>query len=169
MIIEKEEKRIRINLSRLFAFAILTFCVACENLHFHTFHKLHGDWNATDTLNFMYVNDVGEDSIMLDVELRCTSSFPFRELWLYLECISDEEYIISVDTVCCDIFDSLGRQNGACAGTLYQTSFPVALCKTLPRDTVYIKIAHLMNGSLSGINDVGVKIYGSAQRQFLGN
>ena len=140
----------------------------CEDLRFNSFRSLYDEWAATDTLQFSYVNTSRVDaSQMLDVELRLEPSFPLRELWLGVQCVSSAG--VSLDTVRCEVFDSTGRQNGTGLGLLYQTSHPVGVVDVAPGDTAVIKVVHLMDAPVRGVTDVGVKVCGRGQRQFSGN
>lgn len=152
----KEEMFKSLN-SVLIFFSVL-FAVSCKDLYFHEFRPVNAEWLPTDTLTYSFVNNGQKRSLFINAELRCTPSFPMRCLWLYVECCGKESGFLLADTVCCEVFDTLGRQNGSTAGLLYQTSFPVGNVLVSPHDTLQIKVAHVMNTPVNEVFDVGIKM-----------
>lgn len=136
----------------------LLLLAACDNVRLHAFRELQGEWRATDTLEFKYSNLSADAFHDVYVQLRCSSSYPVRELWLRVECATAGA--VAVDTVCCEIYDSLGRQQGTSVGLLYQTSHVAGVYGVQPGDTATVKVTHLMNSSVKGVADVGIKICG---------
>ena len=165
-IIEKVKKRRILSPSSLILGLMLLFA-ACDDVRLHTFRELQGEWVATDTLKYDYINysNVAEHEVF--VQLRCSSSYPVRELWLRVEYAVPEVH--QVDTLCCEVYDSLGRQQGSSVGLLYQTSHALGIYNVQPGDTATIKITHLMDGSVAGVADVGIKVCGRGQHLFSGN
>ena len=156
-IIEKVKKGRILKPSNLLLVLLLLFA-ACDDVRLHTFHELQREWQAEDTLEYIYFNLSSDAPHELEVQLRCSSSYPVRELWLRVECLSANVH--SVDTLCCEIYDSLGRQQGSGAGLLRQTSHKVGMRSMQPNDTTRIKVTHLMEGTVKGVCDVGVKVCG---------
>ncbi|MBQ7361445.1 MAG: gliding motility lipoprotein GldH [Bacteroidaceae bacterium] len=151
-------------LNSLLPIAALLLLTACEDVRFHVFCDVPSEWAATDTLEFSFVNVPNEQhSLMLDVQLRTTSSYPSRELWLAVQ--RSGACGVVTDTLRCEIFDSLGRQNGTGAGLYHQTSFAVGTMDVAPHDTVSIKVMHLMDEIVCGVADVGVKVCGRGRHQ----
>ena len=143
---------------------------ACEDIRQHSYHSLNGDWEASDTLKYTFANSSVRDSIFtLDVELRSTSSYPSRQLWLGVQRFTDKDTLAPVDTLCCEIYDSLGRQRGTSTGLLHQISIEAGRCKVAPQDTLHINIMHLMNEPVRDITDVGIRVCGHVQRQYAEN
>ncbi len=165
-IIEKVKREIILRPSNLLLALMLLFA-ACDDVRLHTFHVLQGEWQATDTLEYVYANASGDTLHEVEVQLRCSSAYPVRELWLRVECHSGNVH--SVDTLCCEIYDSLGRQQGSGAGILRQTTHKLGLRELQPSDTTRIKIAHLMNGAIEGVCDVGIRVCGRGRHQSSGN
>ena len=156
-IIEKVKKERILKPSNILL-ALLILFAACDDVRLHTFRELQGEWSATDTLRYDYFNPTKETDFAVEVQLRCAASYPVRELWLRVECTSAGR--LSVDTLYCEIYDSLGRQQGSSVGLLRQTSHDAGLHFMQPDDTTRIKVTHLMDGAVKGVADVGVKVCG---------
>lgn len=165
-IIEKVKKRIILKPSNIILVLMIMFA-ACDDVRLHTFHELKGEWLATDTLQYKYYNFSNDAAHELFVQLRCSASYPVRELWLCVESLSGGNR--SVDTLCCEIYDSLGRQQGASVGLLHQTSYTLGTYNLQPHDTAFIKVTHLMDAPVYGVTDVGIKVCGSGRHRFSGN
>ena len=63
----------------------------------------------------------------------------------------------------CEIFNEAGRQKGTSTGVLYQTSHPAGTIHIAPGDTTRLKLFHLMDREVTGVTDVGIKVYGRHQ------
>jgi gliding motility-associated lipoprotein GldH len=167
MTIIKKVKRGKILSPSNLLIGLLLLFAACDDVRLHAFRELHGEWAATDTLEYEYFNNSDGGAHDVSVQLRCSSSYPVRELWLRVECVARDAH--QVDTLCCEVFDSLGRQQGTSVGLLYQTSHALGVCNVSPGDTAIIKVTHLMDGSVSGVSDIGVKVCGRGRHLFSGN
>lgn len=163
-IIEKVEKRRILIIPSSILIGFLLLFAACDDVRMHAFRELQGEWSATDTLEYSYFNssDVALHEAFL--QLRCSSSYPVRELWLRIEHVAAD--VRRVDTVCCEVFDSLGSQQGSSVGLLRQTSHAVGVYSVQPGDTAVIKVTHLMSDAVRGVTDVGIKICGRGRRLF---
>ena len=103
----------------------------------------------------------------MDIQLRCEASYPYKELWLGVLCLADSVGLFSADTLCCEIFDSLGQHRGATNGILYQTTHKLGVRKFPAGDTVRVKLYHIMDcGTVKGVTDAGIKITSLSQHQF---
>ena len=167
MTITEKVKRERILKPSNLLLALLILFAACDDVRLHTFHGLHGEWLPTDTLEYVYANATTDALHELEVQLRCSSAYPVRELWLRVECLSSAVH--SVDTLCCEIYDSLGRQQGSGTGLMRQTSHNVGLRELQPSDTTRIRITHLMDKAIEGVCDVGIRVCGCVRHQSSGN
>ncbi len=166
-IIEKVRKKIIPRPSSLLLLMLLMMFAACDDVRLHAFRELQEEWHVTDTLEYKYFNFSEDVAHELFVQLRCSAFYPVRELWLRVETLSGGYH--SVDTLCCEIFDSLGRQQGASVGMLHQTSHTLGLHAMQPNDTALIKVTHLMNNPVSGVADVGIKVCGRGRHLFSKN
>jgi gliding motility-associated lipoprotein GldH len=167
---EKEKEGMSLSPNKIILLAALLISAACEDVRLHTYHSLNSDWSAGDTLKYTYINNSVRDSIFtMDVELRSTSSYPSRQLWIGIQRFTDKDTSAPVDTLCCEIYDSLGRQKGTSTGLLHQISIEAGSCKVAPQDTLHINIIHLMNEPVRDITDVGIRVCGHVQRQYAEN
>ncbi len=157
--------------SNLFLFVLFLFATACEDVRVHSFRSLSGDWSVFDTLQYACCAPAGRnESFMIDVQLRSKPSYPYRELWLGVQCVADSSGLLSTDTLRCELFDSLGRHSGTTGGILYQTSHRLGTREFPKADTVRVRLYHLMDCEVvEGIADVGVRITALSQRQFSEN
>ena len=167
MTIIKKVKRERILSPSNILIGLLLLLAACDDVRLHAFRELQGEWAATDTLEYDYINNSDTAAHDVSVQLRCSSFYPVRELWLRVEYAARDAH--RVDTLCCEVYDSLGRQQGSSVGLLYQTSHTLGTYDVQPGDTAVIKVTHLMDGSVTGVADVGVKVCGRGRHQFSGN
>ena len=167
---EKEEERMNLSPNKIILLVAVLLSAACEDIRLHTYHSLSGDWSAADTLKYTYINNSVRDSIFtMDIELRSTSSYPSRQLWIGVQRLTDKNTPAPVDTLCCEIYDSLGRQKGTSTGLLHQISIEAGRLKVAPQDTLHINIIHLMNEPVRDITDVGIRVCGHVQHQYAGN
>lgn len=165
-IIKKVKKRRILSPSSILV-GLLLLLAACEDVRLHAFRELQGEWYATDTLEYEYFNSSDGADHDAAVQLRCSSAYPVRELWLRVEyTVAD---VCRADTICCEIFDSLGRQQGSSVGLLYQTSHAAGVYSVEPGDTAIFKVTHLMDTPVNGVTDVGLKVCGRGRHLFSGN
>lgn len=162
-ITKKVKKEKTLKPSNLFLGLILLFA-ACDDVRLHTFREVQNGWLATDTIEYKYINHYNDTLHNICIQLRCTPTYPVRELWLQMELKTNNSY--ATDTICCEIFDSLGRQQGSSAGLLHQTSHISGTYNIQPGDTATITITHLMNSPVNGVSDIGIKVCGHGRHQF---
>ena len=62
------------------------------------------------------------------------------------------------DTLCCEIFDSLGVHKGSSAGLFYQAQYGLGQIVFSSADTLTVSIAHMMDGDVDGVRSVGVRV-----------
>lgn len=155
----------------VFSLVLLILASACEDVRMHSFQSLQGDWSRFDTLEYAcYAPEGRDEAFVVDVQLRCEASYPYRELWLGVQCRADSVEYLSTDTLRCEIFDSLGRHNGTTGGVLYQTSHRLGVLEFPKADTVRVRLYHLMDGeSVEGVTDVGIKVTALSRRRFSEN
>ena len=107
------------------------------------------DFNITDTLK----------AYNLYINVRHTGSYPYQNLWLFLD-TKDAKGKISRDTIECFLADQFGKWLGSGAGSLKE--MPVFYKKQIhfpDSGTYQLKIGQGMRDSiLIGVNDVGLKV-----------
>lgn len=144
-------------LLRVSSILLMLFLCSCENILYHDFRSVPEKWESGDTISFTICDPIsGSHNCNAFVELRCNALYPYKKLWLRARVAGRDG--VSIDTICCEIFDSLGRQRGTTAGLLYQTRHKLAPMRLLADDTVTISLTHLMNEGVVGVSDVGIRV-----------
>lgn len=154
--------------SNIFLVTFLLVLCACDDVRFHCHHTLGGEWSYSDTLLFAcYGAGRGDKELSANVELRCNSDYPYRELWIALENVSQEYSENLADTFSLPIYSMQGVPNGATAGLLRQLSIPVGNLDVPSNDTLLLRIYPIMNDDvLPGIYNVGIKLVGCGRHQY---
>lgn len=149
---------------------LLLLLGSCDDKVYHKFYCVPDSWNNRDTLTFT-ISYPYTDLQLCDayVELRHTHRYPCKRLWLRTQIHHTAYDSVTTDTICCEIFDSLGRQKGASAGLLYQTSHKLAPIELSSKDTVTISLTHIMNDCIEGLCDVGIRVERCGRHQLSGN
>lgn len=164
MTTREREKATNRNNNSLWLIAIVLLMTACENVKLHSFHQINGEWSANDTLEYICDFPVQQEGLYnVDIELRTTAFYPWRELWIGMVHTGNDTTVARTDTIHCEIFNDAGRQKGTSTGVLYQTSHPAGTIHIAPGDTTRLKLFHLMDREVTGVTDVGIKIYGRHQ------
>ena len=140
--------------------------VSCDGTVYHRFGQVDSaGWAATDTLSFIYEgSDMLSSALAMEIvaQVRCNAGYAYKNLNLRIESSRADGALLSVDTLCCEIYDDNGRRLGSTAGTIYQTgSKPVPLAASCT-DTLIFKVSHIMGENpLRGVLDVGIKLAGA--------
>ena len=150
--------RITRALSRANSLLLVLCLCSCADTVYHDFRNVEDGWKGNDTLVFRLCNARAASEVCdAYIELRTTPDYPYRKLWLSA-CVrgSSGEWVAD-DTLCCEIYDSLGQQRGSTAGLLYQTGYRLTQLELPSADTVTVSIAHIMSGEVNGVRSVGVR------------
>lgn len=161
----KENIRRRVVLPRLkqLLLAVLLL-VSCDGTVYHQFREVDGDgWNVTDTLQFHYEGSGrSTKAVQMAVQVRYGSAYKYKDMCLHVETLSADSALLSVDTLCCRIYDDDGNRLGSTAGSIYQNESQKVLLNASCADTLLFKVSHIMaDESLQNIFDVGVKLTGA--------
>ena len=150
--------RITRALSRASSLLLVLCLCSCADTVYHDFCNVEDGWKSNDTLVFRLCNARAASEVCdAYIELRTTPGYPYRKLWLSA-CVRGSSGGVGVtDTLCCEIFDSLGQQIGPTAGLLYQTGYRLTQLELPSADTVTVSIAHIMSGEVNGVRSVGVR------------
>ena len=145
----------------LFAAVLLA---SCDGTVYHRFEQVESaGWSGCDTLSFLYEGNgvLADDAgVALAVQVRYAAAYKYRNLCMRVESCRACGEQLSVDTLCCAMYDGEGRKLGSTAGAMYQNGseqvvIPAALCA----DTLIFKVSHIMDeGTLCGVYDVGLKL-----------
>lgn len=128
---------------------------------YHAFQSLPTNgWKRGDTLLFTLPRQTEPQHYHARIEVRHTGDFPYRSLWLVVSRNTVDSLTFRTDTIECVLTDPNGHFDGDGINNLYQKSFPLPDL-TLPAGfTPTVKIAHhLQDRYLTGITDVGIRLY----------
>lgn len=143
--------------------AVLAFA-SCDGTVYHSFKQVNSEaWLPSDTLSYVYegVDKTNGDAVLkLSAQVRYNSGYKYKNLLMRVETLRmADTTLVSVDTLCCRIYDDNGRRLGSTAGSIYQSGSNEVVIDALPTDTLMLRLSHIMSGnSLSGVCDVGVKL-----------
>lgn len=150
----------------LLAVALL---LSCDGTVYNRFVPVENEgWGICDTITYTSegtaIGNV-EPNMGLCVQVRYDASFKYKELWFRTETTDlADSSLVSVDTLCCVVYDDDGCHKGRSAGALYQNESDVVRLPVLSSDTLMIRLSHIMSDScLVGIRDVGIKLATSSK------
>ena len=145
----------------LLAFVLL---VSCDGTVYHRFGQVDSSgWALHDTVQFVYEGSslvpVGSE-MEYAIQVRYDANYKYKDLYVRVETWNAcDTALVSVDTLCCYIYDDNGRRLGYTAGTMYQNesmTMPLAASCT---DTLLLRVSHIMDDdSLQGVFDVGMRL-----------
>ena len=136
---------------------LLLLC-SCGNTLYHDFCNVDDGWCCDDTLTFTVTTPfMSAESCNAYVELRSTPDYPYRKLWLCTSVRHSIDNSTFLDTLCCEIYDSLGQHNGSTAGLFYQTRHRLGRVELAADDTVTVAVTHLMDEGVVGVRSVGIR------------
>ena len=135
---------------------------SCDTTVYHRFEQVDGAvWSTSDTLSFLYEGTrfVPDGSAMeMVLQVRYNADYAYKNLCMRVETWkAGDSVALSVDTLCCSIFDDNGRRLGSTAGTIYQNGSDERPLAASFADTLHLKVSHIMSSDLKGVLDIGVK------------
>lgn len=136
---------------------------SCDGTVYNRFGAVDSSsWSQRDTLSFVY-EGTGKSAgahLNLEVQVRYNSGYRYKNLNLRVETARfSDSTILSVDTLCCRVFDDDGRRLGSTAGAIYQGCSSGVDIAVSPADTLLLRVSHIMADScLVGVCDVGVRL-----------
>ena len=157
---KRREKAVLRRLSLLLVAIVLL--ASCDGAVYHRFEQVDSaGWAASDTLSFMYDGSsvAAGAAVAVAVQLRYAAAYEYKNMCVCVETSKAGGGLLSVDTLCCAIYDDDGRRLGAIAGTMYQNGSDAVVLPAVCSDTLCLKVSHIMDGdTLRGVYDVGVKL-----------
>ena len=117
------------------------------------------EWNAGNTISFSaHISDT-VNAYDINLLIRSTSSYPYRNLFLFVETRSPAAYRIK-DTVEYFLADEKGNWYGSGLGDINDLSLPFKTNVLFPDTGKYIfNIRHGMREEdLNGVSDIGIQI-----------
>ena len=96
----------------------------------------------------------------LSAQVRYNADYKYKNLLMRVETMNmTDSALLSVDTLCCRIYDDNGRRLGSTAGTLYQSGSAEVFVNASSDDALLLRLSHIMaDRALLGVCDVGVKL-----------
>ena len=137
---------------------------SCDGTVYHSFKQVDSKaWSPSDTLSFVYegTGRSGDDAALkLSAQVRYDTGYKYKNLLMRVETLRmADTTLLSVDTLCCRIYDDAGRRLGSTTGSIYQNGSNEVVVDALPTDTLMLRLSHIMaDNSLAGVYDVGVKL-----------
>lgn len=153
----------------LLCVGMLAMLVSCRpDTAYHVYQSVpDSGWTRQDTLVFELPASLPAGRYALEIGLRNTSEYAYRDIWLALlsgrGTVPGDSCTCPVDTLHLFLADSHGRWlHDGIAGSLYQSEWPgVAVCviDSVASEPRTLRIVHLMKDApLSGIADVGIRL-----------
>ena len=139
---------------------LLLLLCACDGTLFHSFCPLDGEWRRDSVAEFAYISYYSPDAVHgLRVEARTDASYRYKNLVIRAEYLNMNDSLLACDTLPITVYGDDGRRVGATAGMLYQQESGVIKPNVLFKDSVVIRLYHLMpDDTLKGVHNVGVRL-----------
>ena len=150
-------------------FVLLAFlaCLSfsCQNdTVYHTYQAIPENfgWGRGDSLNFYFPPGIPPAAYTLEVGIRNTDMYPYRDIWLEATKVMSDTLPAVTDTLHFYLADENGRWNeDRSAGGYYQSTFVCDEPLVIGTDSFNrsLHIIHVMRDNpLPGIADVGIRL-----------
>ena len=131
-------------------------CGCQSNIQFHSFQSVKKEWDKKDTVTFYLDTTLTNRTYRMEIEIRHTERYPFRDLWLCIHRPTAASH--STDTIHLQLATPEGKWIGNGKNFLQYTS-PSETIYLQPHDSI-LQITHLMQKNpLEGIRDIGIKLH----------
>lgn len=143
--------------------AIVASIMACNisDSRINQFHSLpENQWIVGEPVLFLNMpfDSVMAPSDSLTIYLRHLNNYPYRNLWLFIDYISNDNSVYT-DTVEFVLADIYGKWQSKGFGALYEYSAHIAPSKTNIRDVKGISVWHGMRcDTLVGVSELGISL-----------
>lgn len=143
-----------------FLFLSVTFLSSCNE---DTAYSKYADiaiagWECSDSVYFDIPPLKSSGDYTLNLGLRITSDFPFKNIYIIAEQTVYPQKTIYCDTIDCKLFDERGRVLGNGIST-FQYLFHVAKRHYQQNDSIHIYIRHNMKREIMpGLTSVGIEL-----------
>lgn len=140
---------------------VALLCAACDGdmVYYSYRHTPRGWWGKGDTLSFSVPVKDSLRPIAVAAEVRFREAYPYDELVLTATSNLRDSAVFTTDTIRVPLIDSSGNRRGSNWSYLYQASERVALIRPKHPGEYTIKLSQVVDDSIRGISDVGVRIY----------
>lgn len=127
---------------------------------YHTFLRPPAEgWTRRDTLPYQLLKEAEDTKCQIDIELRYSSLYPYRSIWLLVAHNEKDSTVFTTDTIECVLTNKAGMFDGAGVNGLYQKRFPLLRTTLKAHTDPIFKITHYMKDKkLKGIQDVGLRV-----------
>ncbi len=161
--LKKIKREVLLPRVKLLLLAVLLLA-SCDGTLYHRFEQVDdAGWAATDTLQFVYEGaDATFDgsAVELSLQVRYAAAYKYKNLCMRVETfrVSDTT-LLSIDTLCCQMYSDDGRRLGSTAGTMYQNASNIVDIAASPSDTLLLRVVNIMpEDCLPNVFDVGVRL-----------
>lgn len=139
---------------------LLLLLCGCDGTRFHSFSSQGGVWRRDSIAEFIYCARYTPDAVHgLQVEARTDATYRYKNLVVCADFFNMNDSLLACDTLSVTVYCDDGRRAGSTAGLLYQQQSNVVLPEVSFRDSVVIRLYHLMPDEvLKGVHDVGIKL-----------
>lgn len=152
--------------SPLYILPALLFCIfaSCRQDTVYYMYlpiQTQAGWNKQDTLVYQLPDKLTPGSYKLEIGLRNTHRYPFRDIWLSVSQNMKDSLLYETDTLHFYLADEQGEwENGGNTGNLFQHTYLCDRPLTVnPSDSTFLRLTHLMKKNpLPGINDAGIRL-----------
>lgn len=146
----------------LFFLFSLTSCRDATVYHVYQVIPEDVGWKRGDSLAFHLPPGLSPASYVLEIGVRNTDMYPFRDLWLSVTRTSNDSVPCVADTLHLYLADEKGRwKKAGSAGGYYQNAFVCEKPFVVVSDSsaICLRVTHIMRENpLPGISDVGVRL-----------
>ncbi len=144
-----------------FLIIILVIISACnkDDIYNNTHDIKNSTWEASNVINFNFQVEDTLQPYDVYLNLRHTSQYQYRNLFLFIETTSPEGHTVK-DTFECMLADKRGRWYGKGWGNMYQNKIPYKRYVRFPHSGTYsIEVKQAMRTKkLKHISDIGIEI-----------
>lgn len=119
----------------------------------------NGVWDVRDTCNFHINIQKADTEYDIYFYLRHTASYPFSNLWLFVDRIAPDNSVFS-DTIACKVADYTGKWKASGVGSIMTLTIPYQERYQFSQSGDYqYRIRHGMRTeTLEGVQAIGLKV-----------
>ena len=130
---------------------------------YHTYQSIPtpDGWHKQDTLSYQLPEQIEGEGYRLEVGIRNTNQYPFRDIWLSIRQNWKDSLVFQTDTLHFYLADEQGKWNsGGNTGSLFQHTYFCEKTFTIrPSSINVLQMTHLMKQNpLPGISDAGIRL-----------
>lgn len=157
-------QKLRHNLQFILPTVFLFLWVSCrQDTLYHTYQSIPtpDGWHKQDTLSYQLPEQIEGEGYRLEVGIRNTNQYPFRDIWLIIRQNWKDSLVFQTDTLHFYLADEQGKWNsGGNTGSLFQHTYFCEKTFTIrPSSINVLQMTHLMKQDpLPGINDAGIRL-----------